>query len=337
MIKTFLATLNPMLMLFICIVVGFVLCKTKILPENAGKVMAKLETWVFCPALSFYTMAYYCTVDNIGTHATNIILSGLGVALALAISLTLSRIFVRENVYERNVYKYALAFANSGYVGDPVAQALAGDIGLAYYKLYCLPLSLVIYTWGIANLVPHDQKSGANPLKNLLNAPMIAMVLGIIVGFTGAGTFLLGPVSKPTFVGSTLIALRSCMGPVAMLLAGFTVARYNFKSMLTDVKVYVATFLRLIVIPAVIVAFVYGLKTLANLAFGLNIDNFVLYLTFFAVGAPLGLNTVVFPEAYGGDPKTGASMAMISHTLCVISIPIMYALLVALFPCTFPI
>ena len=36
------------------------------------------------------------------------------------------------------------------------------------------------------------------------------------------------------------------------------------------------------------------------------------------------------PAAYGGDTSTGASMAMISHTLCVITIPLMYALLLML-------
>jgi hypothetical protein len=40
---------------------------------------------------------------------------------------------------------------------------------------------------------------------------------------------------------------------------------------------------------------------------------------------------VVFPEAYGGDPKTGASMAMISHTMCVVTIPLMYSLLTLVF------
>ena len=54
--NVFLATLNPMLTLFLCIAVGFVLYKCKLLPENAGSVIAKLETWVFCPALSFMTM-----------------------------------------------------------------------------------------------------------------------------------------------------------------------------------------------------------------------------------------------------------------------------------------
>jgi len=32
----------------------------------------------------------------------------------------------------------------------------------------------------------------------------------------------------------------------------------------------------------------------------------------------------VFSTAYGGDAKTGAAMAMISHTLSVITIPVIY-------------
>ena len=75
----------------------------------------------------------------------------------------------------------------------------------------------------------------------------------------------------------------------------------------------------------------YIIKELANLLFDMNINNSPLFLAFFATAAPLGLNTVVFPKAYGGDPETGASMAMISHTLCVLSIPLMYALMVLIF------
>ena len=54
---------------------------------------------------------------------------------------TLARI-LKEKVYERKVYQYALTFANSGYVGDPVVQALFGGIGLSYYKMYTLPISV---------------------------------------------------------------------------------------------------------------------------------------------------------------------------------------------------
>lgn len=324
MSDTFFATLTPMLTLFICIVVGYVANKTKILPENAGKVMAKLETWIFCPALSFSTMATYCTRDKLGIHAKNILLSCFGVVLSLSISILLSRLFVKKKCAERGIYQYALAFANSGYVGDPLVRDLLGDAALSYYKLFCLPITLTIYTWGISVLVPAGENKGG-VFKKLLNAPTVAMLLGVVAGVTGLGKIL------PLPVTSALDSLKACMGPVAMLLAGFTVARFDFKGMLKNKKVYLASILRLIVIPTVIISTLFGIKTVLNLAFGMGIDNSVLFLAFFALAAPLGLNTVVFPEAYGGDPETGASMAMISHTLCVLTIPLMYAIMVAIF------
>ena len=151
------------------------------------------------------------------------------------------------------------------------------------------------------------------------------MFIGIAVGLSGLSSYI------PTPVNSALDSLKSCMGPVAMLLAGFTIASYSFIGMLKKGKVYIATALRLIVIPSIIIFALFGIKELANLLFDLSINNSVLFLTFFATAAPLGLNTVVFPKAYGGDPETGASMAMISHTLCVISIPLMYALMILIF------
>ena len=74
MLSVFLATLDPMLMLFSCIAVGYALRKARILPESAGQVMSKLETYVFCPALNFITMAQYCTLETLSTHALNIFL-----------------------------------------------------------------------------------------------------------------------------------------------------------------------------------------------------------------------------------------------------------------------
>ena len=320
---TFLATLNPMLTLFICIAVGFAVRKFNLLPENSGKVMAKMENWIFCPALSFSTMARYCTVNELSTHATNIILSSIGVAIALGMAIPLGCLFVRKKCPERGVYMYALAFANSGYVGDPVVLALFGERVLSYYKLYCLPVSIMIYLWGMSVLIPKGESKGGY-FKKILNPPTVAMLIGMAVGLLGLGSSIPAPVT------GALDTLKACMGPVAMLLAGFTIGSYDLVGMLKDKKVYLATFLRLTVLPAIIIGSLFGIKELANLIFSLEISNNVLFLTFFATAAPLGLNTVVFPEAYGGNPKTGAGMAMISHTLCVLSIPLMYALAILL-------
>lgn len=320
----FLSTLSPMATLFFCIAIGFVASKTKIFSEEAGKVMAKMEIWIFCPALNFMTMVRYCTVDSIVTHATNIAMAGVTVVISMAIAIVLSRFFVREKNSERGVYKYALAFANSGYIGDPIVLTMFGEAALAYYKFFCLPLSLAIYTWGISVLTPSNITKGS-VFKRLLNPPTSSMLVGIVMGLFGLGNHL------PTFLISSLDSLKSCLGPVAMLLAGVTIARYDLFNMLKKKKVYIATALRLVIIPSVLITVLFGVKTLVILILNVSIGNDVLFLCFFATATPLGLNTVVFPEAYGGNPETGASMAMISHTLCVISIPIMYAIMVAIF------
>ena len=321
---TFIATLTPMLTLFLCMATGFIFSKCNILSDGSGKVMAKLETWIFCPALNFMTMVRFCTVDSIGDHLANILFGSACVALGMTIAILLSRFFAKKGSSERGIYAYGLAFANGGYMGDPIVLALFGEVGLSYYKIFYLPFSLMINSWGISVLIPDTDKKGSLWSK-LLNASSVSMLVGIAVGLSGLGKYL------PVFFTDSLDALKVCMGPVAMLLAGVTVAKYDFSAMIRKGRVYVASALRLLVIPAVLIMFLFGLKTLTNLTLGLSIDNDVLFLLFFATATPLGLNTVVFPEAYGGSPETGASMALISHMLCVGTIPLLYAVMVAMF------
>ncbi|MBO5652741.1 MAG: AEC family transporter [Clostridia bacterium] len=274
----FLATLSPLLMLFLCIAIGFTLKKTNVLPDGAGRVIAKLETWVFVPALNFMTMVRFCTPATLTTHATNVVLGSFSVLIAMAMALVLCRFLVQKKCAERNVYCYALTFANSGYLGDPIVLALFGEGILSYYKLFCLPINLIIYTWGVGLLTP--VKEGDSPFKRLLNAPTIATILGIVCGLAGVESYM------PSFLTSTLDGLKACMGPCGMLLAGVTIARYDFLGMLKKKKVYLATALRLLVLPAILVAALFGIKALANLLLGASIGNDVLFLCLFATAAP---------------------------------------------------
>ena len=338
MLQTFLATINPMATLFLCIIIGFTIKKLNIISSGSSKVIAKLITWVFYPALSFSSMERFFTAATLAKHLSNIILSAVALLIAIPLAIILTRLFIKGKCYERGVYQYALAFGNSGYMGDPLVDALFGTSVLSFYKIACLPITFSIYTWGMSNLVPSDKSDKRSNLKRLITPPLVAMLLGMTVGLISGAIVSDVPAGSsaydtlfPKFFISTLDTLKACMGPLAMILAGVTVAEYDFFGMFKDKKVYLATALRLVLLPAVILGALFGIKELANVAFDISLDNTAIILLFFAYAAPLGLNTIVFPEAYGGDPKTGASMTMISHTLCVISIPLMFSLLMALF------
>lgn len=325
MFTTFIAVLTPLSTLFICMGIGFLLAKLGVLPKEASKTMSKLVVWVFAPALSFITMARYFTVDTIVFNSINLLLACIVAVVCIGIAIPLSRLFAKRGTYESAIYKYALAYANCGYMGDPLVQAIFGDEGLSYYKVFTLPILLTIYTWGMALLVKSEEKDKSCLLKKIMNPSTIAMLFGITAGLSGLGN------SLPAIIGSTFDTLKVCMGPTAMLLAGVTVSKYSIKKMLTNKKTYAASALRLVILPAVIISVLWSAKELLSLAFATEISNSIIHLAFFAVATPLGLNTVVFPESYGGDPEPGAGMALVSHALSVLTIPLLFTVVELIF------
>ncbi len=253
---------------------------------------------------------------------------------AFVLANFLARFFAKTDLSERGIYAYSFMFSNMGYLGDPVTLALFGETGFTYYKIFTLPLSILVFTWGISVLIPSTAPESTDTnkaarimsgLKKALNPPTIAMLLGMLVGVTDTVGYI------PGFVTNALDTLKVCMGPSAMLAAGFTIAAYGIKDMMSQKKVYIATGLRLVIIPAIIIPLLYVLKLGVGALLGVTLNNNILFYAIFAFAGPLGLNTVVFPKAYGGDARTGAAMTLVSHTLCMITIPLVYTLIELIF------
>lgn len=311
--QTFFATLSPMLVMFICMAIGYLLKRLKLIPDSSGTVMSKLETYVFVPALVIYNFMNYCTLNSLKEHYEVVLYSCAALVMAMGIGILLSKVFARNNLNLRNIYRYALTFGNFAFMGNAIVPAILGasDPQILYkYLLFTLPLNVAVYSWGLVILVPRGEEK-VSPLKNLMNPIIISILIGAALGLSGLGQKL------PTFVITTIEYCKGSMAPVAMILTGFIVGGYSIKGLLGDKKVYMAAGLRLFVLPALILA---ALKLLGA-------SDLVLTLALFAYATPLGLNTVVFPSAYGGDTRPGAAMAMISHTVCVVTIPLMYVLL----------
>lgn len=309
MLTVFKSSIMPMLMMFTCIIIGYVLNKLKLLPENADNVLAKLETYVLVPALNISTFMNYCNMESLVSYHSYVVVSTILIAVAVILAYPLSKIFSKDG-YERNVYKYALTFGNFGFLGNAIVPIILGEEFLYPYMLFTLPISAVCYTWGFSVLTPKGNGK-AGVLKNLLNPCVLSIFIGMILGLFGIKPLI------PEFLNLSLGKLSACMGPIAMVLTGFVAAKYNFGALLKKPRVYIATFLRLAVLPTIFLAALYLLK----------IDDLIIIMCLFAFATPLGLNTVVFPTAYGEDASTGASMALISHTLSVVTIPLLYSAL----------
>lgn len=303
-------TLGQMGFLFSLIVVGFILAKFKVLPDNAQKTLSKLENTVFIPCLVAGTFIENFTVERISS-AWRLLLVSLAICvISIPIAILVSRLCARDR-YTQNIYTYGLVFSNFGFMGNAVVSAIFPDIFFEYL-IFTLPLWTVIYLWGVPALLiaeSGEKQSLKSRAKAFLNPMFVAMIIGMIIGLTG--------LSVPSWVSSAVSSLGNCMSPVAMLLTGITVSAISFKATFTNYKIYIVSAVRLVLLP---LAFI-GLSLL------ISFDETVRICAIAALAMPLGLNTIVVPGAYGRDTSVAAGMAIISHLLSCITIPLIFMLI----------
>lgn len=307
-------TLAQTLILFIFILTGFVVRRLNIVGEGSYRILSKLEANVFIPALTINTFMKRFTAQSVSDMYHYLIVSTLILSLAALIGFACARFFSSDS-YVRRIYVMALTISNFSFMGNAVILGAFGEDMLFKYLIFTVPVNIFTYTVGIALLKP-DFKVEA---KAFINPVMISIIVGALLGLTGLGNRL------PVFIDGAVSAAASCMSPIAMMLAGIVVAEYKTKELLTNKRVYICTVMRLFAIPAILVLAV----KLIGLIFPSCVGNEMIIMVLCAYAMPIGLNTVVYPAAYGADTKLGASMALISHTLSVISIPLMFMLFLA--------
>lgn len=307
----FLSTLSQMAYLFSFIVLGFLLTKIGALPKDSAKVISKLENNLLLPAMVLNTFLNRFTVETLSTAWKTLLYSLVAALIAIFFAILSSRLITKDG-YLRNIYTYGLSFSNFAFMGYAVVNALFPDIYFEYV-IFTLPMWTCIYVWGTPELLIADgsKKSFGDRLKNFANPMFICMIIGIVLGLTGVGKFF------PQWSLDLIRNTEACMSPLAMLLVGITLSFVDLKKTFTDFEIYIVSFLRLIVFPGVYLV-------LAKI-FDFSGTNFL--CTLCALAMPLGLSTIVIPAAYGRDTTKAASMALISHLLSCITIPIIFSLI----------
>ena len=306
----FTTTLSQMLVLFFLISLGYMLAKLKLVPQNAETVLSKLENYLFMPALVMGTFMTNFTVDLL-EEARDILLISLAIAIVfIALSLVFSRLCSKDR-YVRNIFLYGLCFSNFAFLGNAVVSAIFPEM-FTSYTIFTLVLWAAIYAWGVPVLLMSGDDENARSFKATLlrfaNPMFIGMAIGMIIGLV--------EIPIPSQISGLINSLGACMSPIAMLLTGMTIARQKITDVLKFKNVYVLSFIRLILYPVLFIVFVYFVP----------MNEVFATCAVCSLAMPLGLNTIVIPASYGKDTKVASGMAIISHIMSLITIPLIFAL-----------
>ena len=320
----FLSTLNQMGVLALFMIIGFVVAKLGIVDKSATALLSKLENNVFLPALVLYTFMANLNAASLSQSWKLLLFSLIAELIIIPIAITSARLASKDG-FIRRMYTYGLSFANFGFMGNAVVQALFSPAFYQSYVIFTLPLWTLIYVWGIPGLLIEreanaEEKRGAlSEALRFFRSPMfIALLIGAVAGITGLGEILLSlNGGKGIFVTQVVKICGDCMSPIAMMMTGITFAFIDIKRILSDISIYAVTALRLIAYPLV-----FGGIAVLLQRYVIPFDSTVLNCFIISIAMPLGLNTIVVPAAYGRDTSVPAGMALISHALSIVTIPL---------------
>lgn len=310
--EAFLITLGKMVEILGVLLVGFCLRKWKVLPEQTPKVLSGLTAKLFMPCLVFTAMLRNCTVTNL-TENGPVVLYGAAIALfCFLISFPLASLFERKNRVLMRQYRYSVAVPNSGAAGLPLAIALGGSFMVFQMNLYNLLLSVITYSWGIMQLIPEGKGGIKSALRRLVNPVLGGLALGMVLGLLGGSTWIPAPIRN------LADSFGNCYVTAAVMLTGYTIAGFDLRGTLKDVKIYLFAIVRLLLIPLALLGLCWLVKAPA----------IVTVLAVLVYAGPCGMNPVIFATEHGVDNKKVAGILLVTMPLAVVTIPLLYALTV---------
>ncbi len=296
--------LTQMLSLFIILFIGFFIYKIKLIDDRFSQSLTKLVLNVTGPCLLL------SSVFNMGEQqaTANIFITlGVGLVQHLILFPTIGFIvtkLLRVKKKQEGIYIFITTFANCGFMGFPVIEALFGATGLFYAAIHNLTFNFAIYSIGIW-LMNKDRLDGEKFHPKMLITPgIISSMLTILFYFIN--------IEVPEVIVNTLDMVGSITSPAAMLVIGFSLAKIDIKHVFNDWRMYIWIAIRQILIPLLIW---YPLSLVVS-------DQMLLMVLFILMTMPVANMVVLFANIYNGDTVLGAKAVFITTLLALISVPL---------------
>lgn len=296
----FLTIMNQVLIIFLIVIIGYITAKLGYITQAVRRGLIELLINIAIPAMVIVTFDTELPASALEGVSIVFILSMAG---HLLMAILGSFIFRNRPERARSVLTFATVFSNCAFIGFPIMENLYGQVGVIYTSIYVLVFNLFLWTYGqVLFTGARDFKSMR---KALVNSGTAAVVIGLLL--------LLTPLKLPFIVSRVATLVGSITTPMAMIVIGAMLAEVRLREMLRGRAIYVATVLRLALIP---VATFLILRTL-------RIDPTITAIFTLLIGLPAGSNAVIFADKFDGDSILATRVVVMTTALSVISIPLL--------------
>ena len=340
----FSTTAVSVLLLVAMAVPGYLLIKTKMLPQKAITYLSVLLLYVSQPFLSIRSFLEVSYTPQLAVNLAIVFgVSLAGQAVIFGVMwLVLRRRFddpqqtaelIRDGFIGGDSYTaepalkaavarsvsgranramvLASAFGNVGFFGVPVLQFLFPDAhdAIAYSAVFIVTLNLM--SWTVGSYLLTGDKKHVSLKRALINPQTVTLVISLPLFFAGVSAGDL-----PDTINTVIGYLADMTAPLCMIILGMRFALAPVVQLFTDFRVYVASFIKTLVFPLLVYVVLMPFQMEEMLRVSLVLLS----------GMPAATINLNLAELYGADQKTAANSILMSTVLSIVTIPLIMLL-----------
>lgn len=222
--------------MFLIMLIGFLCFRVGLVDESGSQQISNIVIYISNPALLLNSF--------IGNLKASQLIDGLWCLIILVVmmlvTIALAKLIFRKP--EQMLIRFALIFANLGFIGLPLSKAVLGAGSVFYMSIFVGVSNFSLWTYGIY-MISGDKRT--IQLKRLVvNPAILALVFGLLFALTG--------VTLPPILGTTVSDLANMNLPLVMIAMGCYLAQGNIRSALKSKALYQAIGARLIIAPLIV-------------------------------------------------------------------------------------
>ena len=203
--------MSNLILLFVCLIIGIVLKKSKIIPDNFH---TSLNAFVINISLSAFSLYYISKIEINSSVIYPVLVVWIGIFAAILFFAGLGKIFGWKSSLIGALIMCA-GFGNTSFVGIPLIQAMYGEEGLKTVMLVDQPGFVALSTVGIlvANFYSGSKDSLLKHLSKILKfPPFIAFVIALLLNIFS--------IEIPKDFDEVLMKLGATTVPLALVSVG---------------------------------------------------------------------------------------------------------------------
>lgn len=301
--------------LFLLILVGFTLFKTKLINHKGMKQLIDILFYAVTPCV---VINAFQSVQFSLQSALELGIAVIFTVVSIGIGYIFCLIFFRKaEGKRRSVLWYATIYSNCAFFSIPLTQAVLGEKGVFLVSIYVAIFMVFIWTAGL-KLFTTEQKVSLK--KAVINPGTIGILIGLPLFLLSAK---MPELQLPEILSMPIEMLSNLNTPLAMIVTGGYLAMSSLKPQKGDGQMWLSILLRMIVIPAAS----FGLFLVIFKITGMmDTSREALVALMIPAAAPAAANTIMFAGKYDGDTHLATRSVLMGTLVSIISMPLILVL-----------